>query len=253
MRNQPLIGYVLHQKPYGENRSLIYFFSQELGMVHGIGKKNLPLFMPIQLFASGKRALKTFSQSQLCQVNSSLVGQGLFAGMYLNEILLKLLPIEEPFVQLWSAYQTSIEYIAQLFHPTLEHTTDLTLLKWQLRRFETVFFEQLGYGLDFSVDAFGDMFDLKQNYHYQLEKGFVALLTHDKAGYNLTGEELNLWQQSLQDPLFFEAFISQQPQKVHILLHNIGGIYRNILDSLLNYQPLQSRKLWQQQRRFLSS
>ncbi|WP_353891951.1 recombination protein O N-terminal domain-containing protein [Faucicola atlantae] len=39
MRQQPLTGYVLHQKPYQENRGLLTLFSAEFGIVHGIGKK----------------------------------------------------------------------------------------------------------------------------------------------------------------------------------------------------------------------
>ena len=56
MRNQLLTGYILHQKPYGESRSLVYLFSEEWGVVHGIGKKNLPLFVPIQFLAMVKTA-----------------------------------------------------------------------------------------------------------------------------------------------------------------------------------------------------
>ena len=73
MRNQLLTGYILHQKPYGESRSLIYLFSEEWGVVHGIGKKNLPLFVPIQFFGNGKNSLKTFSQSQILQNHITLI------------------------------------------------------------------------------------------------------------------------------------------------------------------------------------
>ena len=62
MRNEALTGYLLHQRPYQEKRALYCLFSQQHGVIHGVGKKGAPLFMPLQLFASGKRDLKTFSQ-----------------------------------------------------------------------------------------------------------------------------------------------------------------------------------------------
>ena len=65
MRNEALIGYLLHQRPYQEKRALYYLFSQQHGVIHGVGKKGAPLFMPLQLFATGKRDLKTFTQIQI--------------------------------------------------------------------------------------------------------------------------------------------------------------------------------------------
>ncbi|MFW2177465.1 MULTISPECIES: DNA repair protein RecO [unclassified Moraxella] len=244
MRNQPLTGYVLHQKPHGESRSLIYFFTQEWGVVHGIGKKNLPLFMPIALFATGKNSLKTFSQSQVITFNTSLTGQGLFAGLYLNEILLKLLPVEEPLGELWLGYQGTIQQISQLFQTST--TDDLTLLKWQLRQFETLLFDELGYGLDFSVDSFGLSYQAEQVYRYQLQQGFVDLLALDKADFVVTGEQIQQWQACLQDTAIFEQSLANTPQSTTHVLNQMGGIYRNILDNLLNYQQLQSRELWRQ-------
>ncbi len=246
MRNQPLTGFVLHQKPYGENRSLVYLFTQELGVVHGIGKKNLPLFLSIELIATGKQSLKTFSQSQISHFNQPLTGQGLFAGMYLNEVLLKLLPVEEPMADLWQAYQTSIATIAQLFQDTTPSVNDLTLLKWQLRQFETLLFEQLGYGLDFLVDGLGNQIQSEQTYRYQLQQGFVPILNSDKATISLTGKELIQWQQCLQQMQMFNKLLAEYPQTTQTLLNHIGSVYRMILDNLLNYQTLQSRVLWRQ-------
>ena len=65
MRNEALVGYLLHQRPYQEKRALYYLFSQQHGVIHGVGKKGAPLFMPLQLFATGKRDLKTFTQIQI--------------------------------------------------------------------------------------------------------------------------------------------------------------------------------------------
>lgn len=119
MRNESLVGYLLHQRSYQEKRAIYYLFSQQHGVVHGIGKKGAPLFEPLQLFATGKRDLKTFTQIIISQFDSlqdnehhatqtdrssvaspnqrygQIRGQQQYAALYLNEILWKLLPSED--------------------------------------------------------------------------------------------------------------------------------------------------------------
>ena len=246
MRNQSLTGYILHQKPYGETRSLIYLFSQALGVVHGIGKKNLPLFVPIEFFGNGKNSLKTFSQSQILQNHVTLTGQSLFAGLYLNEILQKLLPIEEPMVEVWQAYAQCIANIAHLFVVPDDVQQDMIKLKWYLRQFENVLFEQLGYGFDFAKDALGDDLVSTQRYQYQLQQGFVPMFAMDKSALELTGEQLATWQQCLQDEPLFTQLMTDNADLAKQLVNSVGAIHRHLLDSLLNYQTLQSRELWQQ-------
>ena len=246
MRNQLLTGYILHQKPYGESRSLIYLFSEEWGVVHGIGKKNLPLFVPIQFFGNGKNSLKTFSQSQILQNHITLTGQSLYAGMYLNEILQKLLPVEEPFAEIWQAYQQCVANMATLFVDPVQSPYDMTRLKWYLRRFENVLFEQLGYGFDFAKDALGDLIAPSQRYQYQLQQGFMPVLPLDKPDMSLTGEQLLTWYQCLQDEASFNQMMQQNFDLAKQLVNSISAMHRHLMDNLLNYQTLQSRELWQQ-------
>ena len=246
MRNQLLTGYILHQKPYGESRSLVYLFSEEWGVVHGIGKKNLPLFVPIQFFGNGKNSLKTFSQSQILQNHITLTGQSLYAGMYLNEILQKLLPVEEPFAEIWQAYQQCVANMATLFVDPVQSPYDMTRLKWYLRRFENVLFEQLGYGFDFAKDALGDLIAPSQRYQYQLQQGFMPVLPLDKPDMSLTGEQLLTWYQCLQDEASFNQMMQQDFDLAKQLVNSISAMHRHLMDNLLNYQTLQSRELWQQ-------
>ena len=246
MRNQLLTGYILHQKPYGESRSLVYLFSEEWGVVHGIGRKNLPLFVPIQFFGNGKNSLKTFSQSQILQNHITLTGQSLYAGMYLNEILQKLLPVEEPFAEIWQAYQQCVANMATLFVDPVQSPYDMTRLKWYLRRFENVLFEQLGYGFDFAKDALGDLIAPSQRYQYQLQQGFMPVLPLDKPDMSLTGEQLLTWYQCLQDEASFNQMMQQNFDLAKQLVNSISVMHRHLMDNLLNYQTLQSRELWQQ-------
>ncbi|WP_315041155.1 DNA repair protein RecO [Faucicola mancuniensis] len=250
MRNQPLTGYVLHQKPYGENRSLIYFFSQELGLVHGIGKKNLPLFYQIQLFATGKNSLKTFSQSQIIYQNNQQIfsrnhGKSNLAGLYINELLLRIFGIsnvEDATPNLWQQYAQTINAIFLLFQD--DNQNDKWRLHFYLRHFETVLLNELGYAIDFSQDNLQNSIEKTCFYHYQLEQGFC--FSNERQKNAILGENLLIWQNLLDNPQTFDEFFCQNLTKTPILLTDFAKIYRNILDNLLNYQPLKSRELWQQ-------
>lgn len=246
MRNEPLTGYVLHQQPYRENRSLTYFFSKEFGLIKGMGKKNLPLFLPLALFATGKNDLKNFSQSQIVQDSELIVlnGQALFAGLYLNELLVKLLPIEEPCETLWHAYQQSLGALAKLdksFHPN-------DRLKLILRQFEQQLFAELGYAIDFIHDSLGDPIFPHQSYRYQLQQGFIPIVLAENInkGHSLDvflGQDLQDWQKWLD--AFDNNHLNVSQENVN-LLNQIGKLYRQIVDNLLNYQVLQSRELWRE-------
>lgn len=242
MRQQPLTGYLLHQRPYQENRSLMTFFSQEFGLIHGVGKKNLPLFIPIQVFATGKNNLKTFSQSQAQTNTYQLTGKALYIGFYLNELLVKLLPMEENCETIWQHYQQILVNIQTLFDNNLANQA--VLLKWYLRQFENVVMNELGYAIDFANNYLNQPLQSDITYYYQWQQGFVNCQTCDDFSQCLTGKQILNWQDLLNNPQNIDNQLSQPdfPQ----LLTKIGAVYRQIIDNLLNYQPLNSRVLWQQ-------
>ena len=166
--------------------------------------------------------------------------------MYLNEILQKLLPVEEPFAEIWQAYQQCVANMATLFVEPAQSPYDMTRLKWYLRRFENVLFEQLGYGFDFAKDALGDLIAPSQRYQYQLQQGFMPVLPLDKPDISLTGEQLLTWYQCLQDETMFNQMMQQDFDLAKQLVNSISAMHRHLMDNLLNYQTLQSRELWQQ-------
>ena len=180
------------------------------------------------------------------QNHITLTGQSLYAGMYLNEILQKLLPVEEPFAEIWQAYQQCVANMATLFVEPAQSPHDMTRLKWHLRRFENVLFEQLGYGFDFAKDALGDLIVSSQRYQYQLQQGFMPVLPLDKPDISLTGEQLLTWYQCLQDEASFNQMMQQDFDLAKQLVNSISAMHRHLMDNLLNYQTLQSRELWQQ-------
>ena len=251
MRNEALIGYLLHQRPYQEKRALYYLFSQQHGVIHGIGKKGAPLFMPLQLFATGKRDLKTFSQINVASQNTTqigvvkdgglatvlealpygnITGQHQYAALYLNEILWRLLPTEDPMPILWQHYQNSLQQLKQPL------TADG--LRLCLRQFEAYLFNEMGFALTLKHDSLDQAIELDTWYRFLPDVGLVPIVHNDDIAVTQNifkgNEILSMAEQGLSSSN----------------LNAWSRLHRQLIDHLLDYQPLQSRLLWQQQQRY---
>lgn len=246
MRNEALTGYLLHQRPYQEKRALYYLFSQQYGVVHGIGKKGAPLFEQLQLFATGKRDLKTFSQINLVSSDNdetSIVetdplryqqirGQQQYAALYLNEILWKLLPSEDPMPVLWQHYRDSL---LQLKQPLTANA-----LRLCLRQFEYYLFQELGFGLTLAHDNMLAPIEPEAVYRFLPDAGFMPIVQADETTID-----------SLQSVFSGAQIIEMERLGIaKTTLDNWSKLHRYLIDHLLDYQPLQSRLLWQQQQRY---
>ena len=245
MRNEALVGYLLHQRLYQEKRALYSLFSKECGVIHGVGKKGAPLFEPLQLFATGKKELKTFAQITLApqayDVTSEkppsyaqIQGQQQYAALYLNEILWKLLPLEDPMPVLWQHYQNSLLVLKQ--------PLTAQQLRLCLRQFEHQLFKQLGFGISLTHDS--SLIDIASDnaYRFLPDVGFVSVSKID-----------NQLPAILQTVFKGSELIAMAELGItEVTLLDWSRLNRLLLDHLLEYQPLQSRLLWQQQQRYQS-
>ncbi|MEN6669966.1 DNA repair protein RecO C-terminal domain-containing protein [Psychrobacter sp. B38] len=256
MRNEALVGYLLHQRPYQEKRALYYLFSQQHGVIHGVGKKGAPLFMPLQLFATGKRDLKTFSQigiasqypvyesgikeADAAAITSlpyeNITGQHQYSALYLNEILWRLLPTEDPMPILWQHYQNSLQQLRQPLS-----ANDLRLC---LRQFEQYLFKELGFTLALTHDNMQETIEPDRYYRFLPDVGLVPVLQN-----NIQSEHL---ESATGQSVFIGADIIAMAQLgiTEVTLNHWSKLHRHLIDHLLDYQPLQSRLLWQQQQRY---
>ena len=255
MRNEALVGYLLHQRPYQEKRALYYLFSEQHGVIHGVGKKGAPLFMPLQLFATGKRDLKTFSQIGIAaqsfnQVDTqehgdttldalpyeNITGQHQYAALYLNEILWRLLPTEDPMPLLWQHYQNSLQQLRQPLSPDE--------LRLCLRQFEQHLFNELGFTLALTHDSMQEMIDPDSYYRFLPDVGLVPVIQNDTQSEHL--------ESAVGQSVFIGSDIIAMAQFgiTETTLNHWSKLHRHLIDHLLDYQPLQSRLLWQQQQRY---
>lgn len=226
MRQEPLTGYVLHQRAYKEKNRLIYFLSKEHGVVHGIGPKNISQFQAYSLYATGKGGLKRFSQLSITQHYPPLAGQALYAGMYLNELLFKVLPNEDTIYHSFTAYEQAIHALTQVG----SDANTLDMIKLILRQVEYNLLGEMGYGIDFTQDKYGDPIRPEIDYVLEVTNGFSPVMNyHDESMKTVSGEWL---------AAFDTHAISVADN------HYLGIIFRQCVDHLLDYKPLKSRDLW---------
>jgi DNA repair protein RecO (recombination protein O) len=176
MRANLQAGYVLHTRAWRDNSLLVEYFSRELGRVSlvakgaksrknrgGSGAALLQPFTPLQCSWSGRGQLRTLTGCESMGPGLPLPGRRLYSGLYMNELLARLLHHDDPHRKLFDHYAAV-----------------LTLLsagegeEESLRRFELVLLEELGYGFDLGCDGrSGEAFDESRWYHFHEEHGLV--------------------------------------------------------------------------------
>lgn len=254
--------------------------TKEHGILHGIAKKGIPQFVPLMLFATGKKSLKTLQQVNIVEAVPSLMGQQQYAALYLNEITLKLLPVEDSMPVVYEQYSRTIRQLQQ--------PLSLDQLKLVLRLYEQVLFSELGFAIDFEQDSEQAIIDEKQWYYFAPDRGWVkqsmtkaaldaqdAMIqdstiqnarTQEKGAFNGSDVETtdtvdttqseqdsepSLYQRNpsafmQQSPISGETIIAMQSGISPQTINSWTDIHRQLIDHLFDYQPLQSRILWQQ-------
>lgn len=184
-------AYLLHTHPYRETSLVAEIYTRDTGRVALIARGArrprsalrgvLMAFQPLLLAWSGKSELKTLHKAEWQGGYVPLRGLSLICGFYLNELLLKLLPREDPHEQLFEAYATAL---AQL--PGAQDHAAV------LRRFERVLLRELGYGLVLDREVTGGHpIEPAARYLYVPERGpLLAREGGEQSGVELAGQTL---------------------------------------------------------------
>lgn len=140
-------AYVLHTRPFQNSSLLIDFFTYDYGRVRAIARgarreksryrSLLQLFQPLLLSFSGRGEVKTVSGVETGMAAISLHNERLFSGLYLNELLTRLLQDHEEHTQLYKHYQQALL--------ALQGADSMQMI---LRRFEMNLLGELGYGIN---------------------------------------------------------------------------------------------------------
>jgi DNA repair protein RecO (recombination protein O) len=180
--------FVLHRRPYSETSLIIDIFSEHQGRLSLLSKgarsqrsglkSVLQPFTPLLLKWSGRGAMKTLRQAESISLGLPLSGINLYSGMYVNELLVRVIANDIPQPGLFYDYLDALTELAQNKNP-----------EPALRRFELSLLASLGYGVDFLHCAgSGEPVEATMTYRFREQKGFIASVRQD----NLTflGEEL---------------------------------------------------------------
>jgi len=178
-------AFVLHAYPYSETSLLVEAFTRPHGrlplLAKGARRPGSSLrsvrvaFQPLATSWSGRGEVRTLVRSEWQGGQPLLSGEALLCGFYLNELLLRLLPREDPHEVLFDHYAAALTRLAT------EHEQAPIL-----RGFERRLLQELGYALALEREAgTGAPLDPDRLYRYDPERGAIAVATGADAGESL--------------------------------------------------------------------
>lgn len=220
-------AYLIHSRPYRDSSLLADFFSLEFGMLRAIvkgargggrGGRLCQPFGELQVVFAGKGQLKTAHSIEARGLSLRLTGRALFSAMYLNELLLRAIHVEDPHPEIYQAYAQSLCDLAQ------DRQAEAVL-----RGFELVLLQDLGYGLDFSSDIVGDALLADGDYQFVPEQGFIKS--------ELDGEDF-VYSGEVLAKIAEGDYCSDQVRAA------AKALFRNALLPLVGHQPMASRSLF---------
>ena len=167
-------GFVLHSYQYRETSLLVETFTKNFGRIALVARGArrprstfrgvLSAFQPLLLSWSGKSELRALRRVEWEGQPVRLIGMSLICAFYLNELLLRLLPRDDPHERLFAYYQEALQALATQKNPSPI-----------LRRFEMRLLKELGYALSLQHEAeTGTAVQPNRYYRYVVERGPVA-------------------------------------------------------------------------------
>lgn len=222
-------AYVLHTRPFRDTSLIVTFLTQDFGLVSAVARgqrqskskrSRVPLtpFSPLLISLKGKSSLKLLSHFELTAPAIQLQARALYSGLYLNELLIKLLKEWDTCESLYADYAWALN--------ALNEASDIEII---LRQFERSLLECLGVNISWTYEAFSDReIDANRYYRLDAEAGFVVS-TANSAGA-ISGDNIrlvagNVW----RDPA------ARRTAKV---------VHRLLFERLLGGKELQARQLF---------
>lgn len=164
-------SFVLHRRSYRESSLLVDVFTRERGLMRLLAKGArrgrsgraglLQPFAPLSLSWSGNPDLPVLSGAEGAGTAFELAGSALFCGLYLNELLIRLLPAQDSHPDLFHAYRRSLGELAR------GEPADRVL-----RIFELALLDEAGYGLLLDHESrLGQPIAADKFYEYRIEEG----------------------------------------------------------------------------------
>jgi len=161
-------AYLLHLRRYRNTSALTEILTANHGRLGAVAKgvfskgkhaqqlrSQLQLATPLLVAMSGRSELKSLTHLESvghaliphagAESGTQATGNALYCVMYLNELLVRLLPVQLACPSLFASYQVALEHLSRHENPEIV-----------LRRFELQLLDTLGYGIDFSFESDGE-------------------------------------------------------------------------------------------------
>ena len=193
-------AWILHTRPWRETSLIVELFTAEAGRVGVVargarrprrGGRVLEPFVALDCELRGRGELRTLARHEVAQ-RVALAGDALYAGFYLNELVVRLLQREDAHPRLFEVYEGALGVLSLLPRGREAQVA----LEPVLRRFEFALLDELGYGLPLDVDLSGAPVDPARTYLVQPDSGVlpptdaVAEGVSTETALQLTGADL---------------------------------------------------------------
>jgi len=217
-------AWVLHVRPWRETSVLVELFTPDHGRIGALSRAVrgprrqwmravLQPFTPLRIDFQQRGELANLGAVESTAAPLALTGDSVLAGFYVNELLLRLTPRDDPPRALFARYCTLLDALA-----------GGVTLAWTLRCFERDLLDQLGYALAFAHDADGAAVDPDARYRIDPELGAVRALPSDRSA--ISGAQ---WLALAGD---------QEPDAD--TLRALRRVLRRLIERLLDGRPLRS-------------
>jgi len=231
VRIQLTAGYLLHQRPYRESSVLLEVFTEEFGRLGLVARGvrsarsrqrgELQPFRALRLSWQARGELGTLTGVEADGAAPMLRGRTLYSGLYLNELLMRLLARHDPHPGLFARYADALRSLAVA--PEVEPV---------LRLFELSLLQEAGYGLQLDCEAdSGEALQADRIYDYHLESGPVVSKAGAAPGFVFRGESL--------------LAMARGDLSSADVLRDAKRLLRSALKLYLGDRPLRSRELFE--------
>lgn len=221
-------AFILHTRPYRDTSLLLEIFTAEHGRVSLVAKGVrgvrsrfkglLQPFVPLLLSWQGKSELMTLVGAESNGMPYGLSGDELLCGIYLNELLMRLLHRYDAHPALFQIYQQTLSNLQ----------TDQQIA---LRLFEKKLLSELGYALQLEREAqTGHAIDSDRLYYFEPARGLLYCDKYMSQKVSFRGENL--------------LAIHQDRFSQIDCLRDAKRLFRSAINYLLNGKSIRSRELF---------
>ena len=228
MRVQLEQAYCMHARRYRESSRIVELLTPEHGLVSCLGhsskKKNSSvdlLFTPLLISWSGRGELFTLTHVESAAAKQVTTPEVSIMGMYLNELILKLVPKSSPSKEIFNLYQNVIHLLEK--GDSQEKV---------LRLFEIELLESVGHGLSLDKELDHET-PIHEDGFYRYDVGLgPARIQHVNTAWNVIKGATLI---GLQSPLSMDGSCLLEAKR----------LMRGIINWHLGSRPLYSREILQ--------